>query len=117
VQATFDGFAYKGSLTRMGSDCHWLGLTKEVRQAIGKKPGDPVHVIIIEDIEPRVVELPDDLSLLLDQQSAAKTFFRSLSFTHQKEYVRWISEAKRASTREARLQKTIKMLLSKVKHP
>ncbi|MFZ2287412.1 MAG: DUF1905 domain-containing protein [Bacteroidales bacterium] len=46
VKALIDGFPYAGSLVKMGGNCHWLGITKEVRKATGKNPGDTVHVVI-----------------------------------------------------------------------
>jgi uncharacterized protein YdeI (YjbR/CyaY-like superfamily) len=40
----------------------------------------------------------------------AKAFFDRLSYTHQKEYVTWITEAKREETRQNRIVKAIEML-------
>lgn len=48
VHATFDGAPYDGSLVVMGTPCHIIGLRKEIRKAIGKQPGDKVHVTITE---------------------------------------------------------------------
>jgi len=48
VHATFDGVAYDGSLVRMGTPCHILGLRKDIRAKIGKQPGDAVHVTVRE---------------------------------------------------------------------
>lgn len=48
VDATFDGAAYQGSLVRMGTPCHILGLRKDIRAKIGKQPGDVVHVTLRE---------------------------------------------------------------------
>ena len=117
VIVTFDGHEYRGSLAKMGYPVHRLGLTKEVRTAIGKNHGDMVHVILKKDEEPRVVEIPEDFSKRLDQNPDAKAYFEGLSYTHRKEYVRWITEAKKQETREKRLQKAIQMILEKVKHP
>jgi hypothetical protein len=50
VHATFDGEPYDGSLVRMGTPCHILGVHKEIWQKIGKQPGDTVHVTIQERI-------------------------------------------------------------------
>ncbi len=117
VQATFDGHAYRGSLAKMGYQCHRLGLTKEIRNAIGKKPGDIVHVVIKEDTEPRLVEIPTDFAKLLDENPDAKATFEKLSYTNRKEYARWISDAKKTETRTQRLQKAVRMLLDNIKHP
>ncbi|HLP57493.1 MAG TPA: YdeI/OmpD-associated family protein [Candidatus Deferrimicrobium sp.] len=117
VQAEFDGYAYRGSLAKMGYRCHRLGLTKEIRNAIGKNSGDIVHVLIKEDIEPRLVEIPAGFAKLLDQNPDAKTNFEKLSFTHRKEYAQWITGAKKEETRNKRLEEAIRMLVDNIKHP
>lgn len=48
VHATFDGAPYDGSLVRMGTPGHILGLRKDIRAKIGKQPGDTVHVTVQE---------------------------------------------------------------------
>ncbi len=59
---------------------------------------------------------PPEFEKLL-QQEGLLAGFRKLSFTHQKEYVRWITEAKKAETRQNRMVKAVTMLKSKVKTP
>lgn len=48
VHATFDGFPYDGSLVRMKTPGHIIGLRQEIRKAIRKQPGDTVLVTIQE---------------------------------------------------------------------
>lgn len=48
VAATFDGVPYLGSLVRMKTPGHIIGVRKDIRQAIGKQPGDWVQVTIQE---------------------------------------------------------------------
>lgn len=48
VHATFDGVAYDGSLVRMDTPGHILGMRKEIRAKLGKAPGDTVHVTLRE---------------------------------------------------------------------
>ena len=48
VHATFDGMPYDGSLVRMGTSGHIIGIRRDIRTAIGKQPGDTVHVTIQE---------------------------------------------------------------------
>lgn len=48
VNATFDGVAYQGSLVRMKTPGHIIGLRKDIRAKIAKQPGDFVHVTIEE---------------------------------------------------------------------
>ncbi len=48
VSATFDGVPYEGSLVRMGTPFHILGVRKDIRARIGKQPGDTVRVTLRE---------------------------------------------------------------------
>jgi len=48
VTATFDGEIYEGSIVKMGTPCHIIGIRKDIRDKIGKQPGDIVHVTITE---------------------------------------------------------------------
>ena len=61
--------------------------------------------------------VPADLQQLLQKDPQAHRFFAALSYTHQKEYVQWITEAKKPETRQRRLDKTLQMLKEKTKHP
>lgn len=110
IKATIDGIFYRGSLVRMGTPNHMLLVLKEIRSQIGKKPGDPVHVVIELDVEPRSVQVPDDLRRALAAEPDAARWFDKLSYTHQKEYVTWIEEARRPETRRARVEKAVDLL-------
>ncbi len=48
VLATFDGVAYTGSIVKMGTPCHILGIRKDIRAKINKQAGDMVLVTIQE---------------------------------------------------------------------
>lgn len=50
VHALFDGEPYDGSLVRMGTLGHIIGIRKDIREKIGKQPGDSVHVVINERV-------------------------------------------------------------------
>ncbi len=62
------------------------------------------------DVEPRVIEIPKDLLREMKKDKEAKALFEKLSYTHRKEYVTWVEEAKKAETRQNRIAKTIAML-------
>lgn len=48
VHATFDGEPYDGSLVRMKTPNHIIGIRKDIREKIGKQPGDSITVTIRE---------------------------------------------------------------------
>ena len=112
IKAVFDGkVEYRGSLAKMKSDCHILGLTQEVRKQLNKTFGDEVSVSLAEDKEERIVEIADDIVFVFNENPQAKDVFDKMSYTHQKEYIRWIEEAKKPETRENRKIKMIQMIL------
>lgn len=105
VQATFDGFPYQGSLVRMGTECHILGMPKAIKENLGKQDGDTVRVTIEPDKSERTVEIPPALKELLTSDSSLGAAFEKLSYTKQKEMAEQISSAKKAETLAARLVK------------
>ncbi|PJJ64441.1 YdeI/OmpD-associated family protein [Chryseobacterium geocarposphaerae] len=113
IKALFDDkVEYRGSLVKMKSDCHILGLTQEIRKQLNKTFGDNVSVSLIEDKEERTVEIADDISSIFNENEEAKILFDKMSYTHRKEYIRWIEEAKKPETRENRKIKMIQMILN-----
>lgn len=112
VKATIDGVDYRGSLANMGTGCHILVVTKAIRQQIGKTHGDVVSISLEKDDKIREVTIPSDLAALFEKNKAAADFFASLSYTRQKEYVVWITSAKKVETREKRLLQTLDNMIN-----
>ena len=54
--------------------------------------------------------VPDDLTSAFKKDKKAKTVFDAFSYSNQKEYVEWITEAKTEATRNKRLATTIEWL-------
>ncbi|NOU93323.1 hypothetical protein GC093_08845 [Paenibacillus sp. LMG 31456] len=65
----------------------------------------------------RTLEIPDDLQQALNENPEASEFFAGLSFTNRKEYVRWVTDAKREETRTGRVEKSIEKLTNSIKSP
>lgn len=105
VQATFDGIAYRGSVVSMGGE-KVIGLLKAIRAELGKQPGDRVTVTLELDQAERSIQVPDDLQAALER-AGLREAFGSLSYSHQREYVSWIDEAKKADTRSRRIDQTV----------
>jgi uncharacterized protein YdeI (YjbR/CyaY-like superfamily) len=64
----------------------------------------------------RTVEVPEKFEKLMKNEGLLPVF-KDLSYTHQKEYCRWITEAKKEETRLKRLEKAIEMLKKGVSTP
>jgi hypothetical protein len=116
VKATFGGIPYTGSLIKYGHPLHSLGMPKAIREQIGKGPGDAIEVVVWKDEEVRTVEVPAPFEKLMKKEGLLPVF-EKLSYTHRKEYCRWITEAKKEETRLKRLEKAIEMLKKGVRTP
>lgn len=113
VKVLFDDkVEYRGSLAKMKSNCHMLGLTQAVRKQLGKSFGDEVSVKLWEDKEERTVEIPEDVQAVFDSNPKASELYKAMSYTHRKEFMRWITDAKKTETRENRKVKLIEMILA-----
>jgi hypothetical protein len=116
VKVTFDGVPYTGSMIKYGAPQHMLPILKAIREKIGKGLGETVAVVVWKDDARRVLTIPAAFKSLLKKEGLLAGF-EKLSFTHRKEYVRWIEEAKKEETRQRRLEKAVAMLKKGVKTP
>lgn len=91
-------------------DVHEPTLVSYIKEALALNAGSAAT-------SRRTLDIPADLTRALARNKKLSEFFGSLSYTHQKEYVRWIESAKKEETRRARILKTAEMLSQKIKHP
>ena len=109
VRGTLNDAPFRSTLAK--HDDRWLLVVNpELAEAVGASEGDWVAVEIDVDDEPRAIEIPQDLreALLAEPDLAGR--FDGLSYSHQKEYVDWVNEAKREETRGRRIEKTLEMV-------
>ena len=85
-------------------------VNRTVKTATGVDAPERVRVTVELDTEPRKVTVPRDLRNALTADPEAKAAFAKLSFTHQREYVQWVEEAKRPETRARRVAGTVERL-------
>lgn len=93
-------------LARMGGE-NLIGLSKVVRAEADVEIGQSYDVEISADLAVRAVEVPDDLAAALAADPEAAAAFEKLAASHRKEYVRWVSDAKREQTRAERIARTV----------
>jgi hypothetical protein len=109
VMVTIGGHTFRTTIAPMGGQ-YLLGVNAENRAAAGATAGDVLDIEIVLDTAPREIAVPDDLAAALSTDAKATATFDSLSYTHRKEWVRWIEEAKKPETRATRLVKTVDSL-------
>ncbi len=109
VRVTVNGHTFSGRIARMRGET-MIGFSRAVREACGVTPGEEIEAMVVLDDVPREVEVPADLRAALDGEPAARAAFEALAFSHRKEFVRWVTTAKRVETRERRVSQTLTML-------
>jgi hypothetical protein len=116
VEGTVNGRPYRSRLAVYGG-VTYLGLTKAFHANAGLEIGDELDVVLRRDDALREVHLPSELQRALDGAPAVRHRFDEMSFTHRREYARWVDDGKRQETRERRAAKAIEMLSEGVQAP
>ena len=113
VKAVINDEEYRGSIVRMGGK-YMLGIPKAFREAAGINAGEHIVVTVEPDTEERIVTVPKDLADALSKNGLRDTF-DAMSYTHRKEHVRAIEDAKAPETRLRRIEKAVEMVATKKK--
>lgn len=113
IKAWIGGIEYRGILARMKTPNSILIVLKEIRTKLNVEEGDLLHIEIQKDIEERLIEIPSYFKAALLKENLL-SYFENLAFTHRKEFVRWLENAKKDETKKRRLEKTLEMLKNKI---
>ena len=111
VKVQINGADYRSTIVTMDGKFRMI-VPKIFRDAAGVKGGEMITVTMEKDTAPRVVAVPDDFAQALEK-AGLRNVFSKMSYTHQKEYVNAITEAKREETRTRRIKKAVEQLTAK----
>jgi Bacteriocin-protection, YdeI or OmpD-Associated/Domain of unknown function (DUF1905) len=114
VVATINGHTFRSTVAVYGGR-YLLGLNREVRDAAGVQAGGPRRHRPRARYRRANGRAAPELRAPFADDPELRAFFDSLSYTHRKEYVRWIEEAKREETRRERADKAVAMLRDGIK--
>jgi hypothetical protein len=109
VRGTINGVAFRSSIMPRGDGTHYMAVNQTLRAAAAAGIGDQVKVVMEPDTAARTVTVPAYLSKALRAAGLDKVFGAE-SYSHRKELVDWIAQAKKPETRARRLEKCLKML-------
>jgi hypothetical protein len=115
ITVTLNGFTYRSTISAMGGPL-CIPLRKSNREAAGLVGGETIEVRVALDTEKREVDPPADLVKAL-KASKAWLPWQELSFSHQREHVEYIAQAKKPETRSRRLERIVAMVLDTPKRP
>ena len=108
VRVTINKYTYRSAVAVMGGK-YMISFNPEHRKAAGVQGGEEANVTLELDLEPRTVEIPNDLKDALIKANALDAFEKSAP-SMKKEYVRQVEEAKAQETRERRITKIVEKL-------
>ena len=109
VKVTLNGYTYRTTIAVYDGKSY-IGVRREVREAAGVAAGDRLTVGLEYDAQVRTVDLPQVLRVALEADAATAAAFEKLSYTRQKEFVQWVTGAKRAETQRRRTEQAIATL-------
>jgi Bacteriocin-protection, YdeI or OmpD-Associated/Domain of unknown function (DUF1905) len=109
VVVKVNGYEYRSTIAPMGGK-YLLPFSADRRKESGIQGGDAIDVELTLDTTPRTVEVPDDLRSALDASATATAAWEKLSYTHKKEHVRSVLDAKKAETRTRRIAAVVAKL-------
>lgn len=115
VKVTVNGYTFRSTIAAMGGPLR-VPLRKSHREATGLEGGERVQVVLELDREPRQVTPPPDLVKAL-KAADTRDRWKALNYTHQREHVEAIEEAKKPETRARRIAKAVEMVAAAPRRP
>jgi hypothetical protein len=109
VVVNVNGYEYRSTVAPMG-DKYLLPFSADRREESGIQGGETIDVELTLDTAPRTVDIPDDLQSALNSSVTAAAAWDKLSYTHRKENVRSVLDAKKAETRTRRIAAVVAKL-------
>ena len=109
VRVTIKGYIYRNTVAVMGGK-FMIGVSAEHRAGAGVAGGEMIDIDLKLDDAPREVIVPADFAKAMKNEPKARKFFDGLAYSHRKEHVRAIEDAKTPETRERRISKAMAML-------
>jgi hypothetical protein len=110
TEGTINGHPFRATLEPDGQRGHWLKVSRKIREAAGADVGDVVTLEITsagEEPEPRV---PADLRKALATAPKARALWSDITPIARRDWIHWITSAKRPETRARRIDNACEML-------
>src|SRR6266851_1748905 len=109
VKVTINATSFRTTIAVYGGKSY-VGVRREIREAAGVTAGQQLTVGLEYDSELRTVDLPEALRTALEADARAAAAFDKLAYARKKEFVDWVTGAKKAETQERRLKQAVRML-------
>lgn len=110
ITGTLNGAPFRNSFLPAGGGRHYLVVSGALQKAAGLNVGDRAVLTFEIETAPRPVDVPEDVQAALAKSRAAQKAWEALPPSHRREYLGYITEAKKAETRARRIAQTIDRL-------
>lgn len=112
VEGSLNGQPFRAVLEPDGQKSHWLKVDRKLREAAGVAVGDTVVLEIRPAAEEMEAKVPADLRKALADAPAAKALWSEITAVARRDWIQWISSAKKPETRARRIANACDMLAS-----
>lgn len=110
VEGTINGFPFRATLEPDGQGSHWLKVSRKIREAAGAEAGDVVTLEIAPAETQPEPTVPADLRKALATTPKARALWSDITTIARRDWIHWITSAKRPETRKRRIDNTCSML-------
>jgi hypothetical protein len=110
VEGTINGLPFRATLEPDGQKGHWLRVDRKLREAAGAEAGDVVTLEIAAAAEKPEPKVPADLRKALVAAPKARDLWTNITPVARRDWVQWITSAKRPETRARRVENACAML-------
>ena len=110
VEGTLNGVRFEATLEPDGRRSHWLKVGRSLREAAGAEAGDVVTVRMAPVDKAPEPAVPADLRKALAAAPRAEALWSGITPIARRDWVHWITSAKRPATRARRVDSACAML-------
>jgi hypothetical protein len=113
VTGQVEGLPLKSTLSPRGGGSYRLHIHSNIWRKLRIDAGATVEIMLLLDTEPRDPVLPHDLAGGLADEPQALAIFNSLTPSFRRQIVRYVEQAKHATTRDKRIRLIVKRMLER----
>lgn len=110
IEGTINGYPFRAMLEPDGQKSHWLKVNQKMGKAAGADAGDVVAVELAPSGEQPEHRMPADLRKALASATRARATWADITAIARRDWIQWITSAKRPDTRARRVNNACAML-------
>ena len=110
VKGSINGYPFQATLAPDGQGGHWLKVNRKMREGAGAEAGDVVALEVFSAGREPEPGVPADLRKALAAAPKARALWSDITPMARRDWIHWITSAKRSETRARRIDNACEML-------